>query len=74
MLRILFILGIVNLVTGLFLYFTCRCMPPTRPGKWLMKFNWFQKIFKLHCYIWRGVWLSVAAHAVIGIVYIGWPG
>jgi len=71
--RILFILGIVNLVAGLLIFFSCRCLPGSRIGKGLMKHPWYQKFFKLHCYIWWIFWLSVVAHAVLAMIYIGWP-
>jgi hypothetical protein len=72
-LRILFGLGIVNLVTGLSIFFSCRCLPGSRIGKGLMKYKWYQKYFKWHCYIWWIFWLSVATHAIIALIYIGWP-
>jgi hypothetical protein len=71
--RILFILGIVNLVAGLLIFFSCRCLPGSRIGKGLMKHPWYQKFFKLHCYIWWIFWVSVVAHAVLAMIYIGWP-
>jgi hypothetical protein len=71
--RVLFILGIVNLVTGLLIFFSCRCLPGSRIGKGLMKHKWYQRYFKLHCYIWWVFWASVVVHAVFAIIYIGWP-
>jgi hypothetical protein len=72
-LRVLFILGIVNLVTGFLIFFSCRCLPGLKLGKNLMKYRWYQHFFKLHCYIWWIFWVSVVIHAVFAIVYIGWP-
>jgi hypothetical protein len=71
--RVLFTLGIVNLVTGLLIFFSCRCLPGSRLGKILMKYRWYQRYFKLHCYIWWIFWISVVVHAIFAIVYIGWP-
>ena len=71
--RILFILGIINLVAGLLIFFSCRCLPGSRIGKGLMKHPWYQKFFKLHCYIWWIFWVSVVVHAILAIIYIGWP-
>lgn len=71
--RILFILGIVNAITGLLIFFSCRCLPGSRLGKGWMKYKWYQKFFKWHCYIWWAFWISVIIHAVFGIIYIGWP-
>jgi hypothetical protein len=71
--RTLFALGIVNLVTGLAVFFSCRCFPGSKIGKGLMKHRWYQRFFKLHCYIWWVFWTSVIIHAILAIVYIGIP-
>lgn len=71
--RIIFVLGIINLVSGVMVYFSCRCLPGSGIGKRLMKYKWFQKYYKWHCYIWWVFWGSVIIHAVFGLVYIGWP-
>jgi hypothetical protein len=71
--RILFVLGIINLVTGLLIFFSCRCLPGSKIGKGLMKHPWYQKFIKLHCYIWWIFWASVVIHAILAMIYIGWP-
>jgi hypothetical protein len=71
--RVIFILGIVNLITGLLIFFTCRCLPGSRLGKGLTKYRWYQKFFKFHCYIWWVMLGSVAVHAIFAMVYLGWP-
>ncbi len=71
--RILFILGIINLLTGLAIFFSCRCLPGSRLGQGLMKHRWYQRYFKFHCYIWWIFWASVVVHAILAIKYLGWP-
>lgn len=71
--RVLFILGIVNVVTGLVLFFTCRCLPGARIGKNLMKHKWYQRFFKYHCYIWWIFGASIIVHAILAFKYLGWP-
>jgi hypothetical protein len=71
--RVLFILGIVNMVTGLVLFFTCRCLPGSKIGKSLMTLHWYRGFFRFHCYIWWIFWVSVVAHAILAMRYIGWP-
>jgi hypothetical protein len=71
--RVIFTLGIINLVTGLLIFFSCRCLPGSRIGKGLMKQRWYQRYFKIHCYIWWIFWGSVVVHAVFAIIYFGWP-
>ena len=72
-LRILFILGIVNVVAGFLLFFSCRCLPGLWFGKKLMQKKWYQSYFKWHCYIWYVFWASVIVHAILAIKYLGWP-
>ena len=71
--RIIFILGIINLAAGALVFLSCRCLPGAPIGKMLMKYRWYQRYYKWHCYIWWVFWVSVAIHAVFGLVYIGWP-
>lgn len=71
--RIIIVLGIINLTTGLLIFFSCRCIPGLKFAKGLMKHGWYQKFFKLHCYIWWVFWGSVIVHAIFAIVYFGWP-
>jgi hypothetical protein len=72
-LRVLFILGIVNLVAGVLIFLSCRCLGGSGVGKRLMKYKWFQRYYKWHCRIWWVFWISVVVHAILAIVYIGWP-
>jgi hypothetical protein len=71
--RIIIILGIINLVTALLIFFSCRCLPGSKIGKNLMKHPLYQRFFKLHCYIWWVFWTSVVAHAIFVFVYLGFP-
>jgi hypothetical protein len=71
--RVIVALGIINLVTGLLVFFSCRCLPGSKIFGGLMKRPWYQKFFKLHCYIWWVFWASVIVHAIFAIVYFGWP-
>jgi hypothetical protein len=71
--RLLFILGIVNVVTALALFLSCRCLPTWKIGKNLMKHKWYQNYFRYHCYIWWIFWASVIVHAILAIKYLGWP-
>ncbi len=71
--RLLFILGIVNLLAGLLIFFSCRCLPGSRIGGNLMKHPAYQRFFKLHCHIWKVFWSSVIIHASLALAIIGWP-
>jgi len=74
--RLIFILGIINLVTGVLVLSTCRCIPGSKITKItgnLMKYRVYQHFFKYHCYIWWVFWSSVVVHAVLAISFIGVP-
>ena len=65
--RVIFALGIVNVVMGALVFFTCRCLPGSRIGKK------FPRFYKAHCYFWWVFWASVIVHAVLALVFIGRP-
>lgn len=71
--RIIFILGIVNLILGLLIFFSCRCLPGSKIGTKLMQYRLYQRYYKYHCHIWKVFWLSVIIHALFAIIFIGWP-
>ncbi|MFC2021000.1 hypothetical protein ACFLU1_04320 [Chloroflexota bacterium] len=71
--KIIFILGTINLLTGMMIFFSCRCLLGSKIGSKLMKYRLYQRFFKLHCYIWWIFWVSVMVHAVLAMVFIGAP-
>lgn len=71
--RIIFILGIVNAVTVLALFSSCRCFPGTKLGAILMTQVWYKRYYKYHCYLWWLLLASVAVHAFFGIALFGVP-
>ncbi|OGO30829.1 MAG: hypothetical protein A2Z29_03950 [Chloroflexi bacterium RBG_16_56_11] len=71
--KIIFILGVINLLSGLFILFTCRCIPGLKIAGKLMQNTTYKRVFKYHCYIWWVFWTSVVVHAVIAIGFAGFP-
>ncbi len=71
--RLVFILGIVNLITGALVLFSCRCLPTSKIGSKLMQHAAYKRFYKYHCYIWWAFWTSVIVHAVLVIVFLGIP-
>jgi hypothetical protein len=71
--RVIFILGIVNILAGLLLFFSCRCLHGSKIGNTLLKNPGYQRFYKLHCHIWKVFWPSVMIHAVLAIILFGWP-
>lgn len=72
--RLIIILGIVNLTTGVLIFFSCRCLPGSKLGSKLMKHPAYQRFFKYHCYLWRIFWPSVMLHGILAVVFLGWSG
>lgn len=72
--RLVIILGIINLVAGVLIFFSCRCMGLSKLGNRLMKKRWYQRFYKFHCYLWWIFWPSVFLHAILVITFLGWPG
>ncbi len=71
--RLIIILGIINLVSAVLIFFSCRCLPGSKLGSKLMKYQRYQRFYKYHCYIWRVFWPSVMIHAILVIIFLGWP-
>ena len=71
--RILFILGVINLVTGALIFFSCRCMAGIKFVNAMFKYNWYQKYYSRHCYYWWFFIISVAIHATVGFLIFGIP-
>lgn len=76
-LRVVFALGILNVVSGLLVFLTCRCTPGarivTRITGNLMEYSFYRRVFGYHCYIWWVFWVSVMVHAVFAIGVVGVP-
>ena len=75
--RVVFALGIINIVSGLLVFMSCRCTPGSRlvmrlTGS-LMKYEVYRRFYGLHCYIWWIFWVSVMVHAVFAIGSLGFP-
>ena len=71
--RLIFILGIINLLTGFLVLLTCRCLPTSRIGSKLMQYTAYNRFYRYHCYIWWIFWTSVIIHAAFAIGLLGIP-
>ncbi len=71
--RIIFILGITNLTFGLLIFFSCRCLGGSKLGGRLMKYAFYQRYYRLHCYIWWVFWVSVMLHGTLAILFLRQP-
>ena len=71
--KVIFVFGIINIVTGVMVVLSCRCFGGAKIGNKLMKYASFQRFYKYHCYIWWVFWISVIVHAVFAIGTLGSP-
>ncbi len=71
--RVVVALGIVNLVMGLLIFFSCRCLPGSRIARNWMQSKRYQRFYRYHCYIWWVFWTSVIVHAVFAVSLFGLP-
>lgn len=72
--RLIIVLGIINLVTGVLIFFSCRCISGLKLGNWLMKNQVYKRFYRYHCHLWKVFWPSVMIHAILVVVFLGWPG
>ena len=71
--RLVLILGVVNIVSGLAIFFTYCCIPGMNIGARLMKYAAYRRFYQFHCYIWWLFWGSVMVHAIFAIGFYGVP-
>ena len=71
--RIIFVLGIINLVTGILIVLTCRCAAGSKVTGKLMQYAAYKRLFSYHCSIWWIFWASVIIHAIFAIGLLGNP-
>ncbi|MDD5311853.1 MAG: hypothetical protein PHO26_02305 [Dehalococcoidia bacterium] len=71
--RIIFIFAIFNLILGVLVFMSCRCLPGFKFAQKLMQNKSYLKFYKFHCYIWLVFLISVTIHAVFAIGFTGIP-
>ena len=71
--RVIYVLGILNLVSGLLVFFSCRCLPGSKLAHGWMQKRGYQRFYRYHCYYWWIFWISVIVHAVFGLALLGNP-
>ena len=67
--NIILVTALINIVTVLLLFFTCRFIPTFNLTKPLVNKKWFKTIYKYHTYIWWLLGPSVLIHAVIALLH-----
>jgi len=71
--RITFILGITNLIALALVALSCRCILGSKTMRKLQKYSWYKKFYKMHCYYWWFLFVSVFFHSVFAILAFGFP-
>ncbi|MEK6885925.1 MAG: hypothetical protein AABX17_03090 [Nanoarchaeota archaeon] len=71
--RLIFILGITNIISLLVVMSTCRCMGTHKLTLKLYEYKWYQKFYSYHCYYWYVFILSVILHVIFAMILIGIP-
>ncbi len=69
--KLIFILGIINVITAILLFGSCRCVPGSMIMGKLTQYSLYRRFFSYHCYVWRIFWPSVVLHAFLAIMFFG---
>lgn len=64
---IILVFAISNIILGVLVFFTCRCMPGFQLTRGLMQNKNYLKFYKYHGYLWLIFLASVMIHAVFAI-------
>jgi len=67
---IILIFAACNIVLGLLVFFTCRCLPGFKFAHGLMRNKNYLNFYKFHCYLWLLFLISVMVHAVFAINFM----
>jgi len=71
--RIILIFSITNIVLGILVFFTCRCMPGFKFAHGLMQNKSYLKFYKFHAYLWLIFLISVLIHGIFALNFMGVP-
>jgi hypothetical protein len=71
--RIILIFSITNIVLGILVFTSCRCLPGFKFAHGLMQNKTYLKFYKYHCYLWLCLLISVMIHAIFAIGMLGFP-
>jgi len=64
------VFAVSNIVLGVLVFFTCRCLPGFQFARGLMHNKTYLKFYKYHCYVWLVFLISVMVHATFAINFI----
>ncbi len=71
--KLIFILGITNVISILLVFFSCRCLVGVKFVKKMFQYEWYKKFYNWHCYYWLIFITSVLLHTTIAFLVFGNP-
>lgn len=71
--RITLLFGIINVITLLLIFFSCRCLIGAKFVKRMWEHKWYQKYYRIHCYYWWVFFIAVIMHIVFAVIAFGNP-
>ena len=71
--RLIYILGITNIIGIILVLFSCRCILGVRVANRIIKYSWGKIFYKYHCLYWWLFIISVILHTILAFVYLGNP-
>lgn len=71
--KLVYVLGITNLVGLALVFFSCRCMMGPRLAQLMLKIPGYQKFYQTHCFWWYVFFISVFLHVVLAVLVYGNP-
>lgn len=71
--KLVYILGISNVVFLLLVLVSCRCMMGVQMFARLMQYSWYKRFYTLHCYYWWAFIISVVLHTFFAFMTFGNP-
>lgn len=69
--KLVYILGITNVISLLLVMFSCRCCLGRRPS--LANSKRYMNFYRYHCFYWWLLIASIFAHATIAFLAFGIP-
>ena len=70
--QVIYVLGIINVVSGLLILFSCRCLLYTLVGK-MQRYGWYRKFYRMHSLYWWIFFASVFLHSMLAFIFFGNP-
>lgn len=71
--RIVFIFSILNIVLGVLVFLSCRCIPGAKFFHNIMQNKRYIVFYKFHCWLWLLFLISVMIHAIFAVNLLGFP-